>query len=72
VNESNSRVSDAGDGGSHDAQGFDSQMMSGTPQTMEDLVAQAMPGSPGFQRLNVRQQFWSTSTGTGLPSYSFV
>jgi len=41
-------MSNMEDGGSHGAQ-FDAQMMSGAPQSMEELVAQAMPGSSGMQ-----------------------
>merc|ERR1739838_615106 len=42
-------MSNYGDGGSQGAHGFDAQMMSGAPQSMEELVAQAMPGGSGMQ-----------------------
>merc|ERR1711970_1208119 len=42
-------ISNFGDGGSQGAHGYDAQMMSGAPQSMEELVAQAMPGSSGMQ-----------------------
>ncbi|CAL4092745.1 unnamed protein product, partial [Meganyctiphanes norvegica] len=42
-------MSNIGDGGSQGAQSFDAQMMSGAPQSMEELVAQAMPGGSGMQ-----------------------
>ncbi|KAK8752150.1 hypothetical protein OTU49_012248, partial [Cherax quadricarinatus] len=36
-------------GGSSGPQGFDPQMLTSQPQSMEDLVAQAIPGSSGLQ-----------------------
>ncbi|XP_042227451.1 longitudinals lacking protein, isoforms H/M/V-like isoform X3 [Homarus americanus] len=47
LNEGDSRT-DPG-GGSGGPQGFDPQMLASQPQSMEDLVAQAIPGSSGLQ-----------------------
>ncbi|KAK8745633.1 hypothetical protein OTU49_000299 [Cherax quadricarinatus] len=38
-----------GDGVSEGPQGFESQVLTSQPQTMEELVAQAMPGTSGIQ-----------------------
>lgn len=42
-----------GDSVSEGGQGFEPQVLTSQPQTMEELVAQAMPGTSGLQGVSV-------------------
>lgn len=54
-----------GGGGPTGPTGFESQMLASQPQSMEDLVAQAIPGSSGLQGVCI---FVATSTITTTAS----
>lgn len=59
---------DAGGGGGGSSSGsagppgYDPQMMGSQPQSMEELVAQAIPGSSGLQGVRAHQTFSSFSS----------
>lgn len=53
ITEGGDSRSDPGGGGG----GYDPQMMGSQPQSMEDLVAQAIPGSSGLQGVSTRILF---------------
>lgn len=49
----------SGDGVSEGGQGFEPQVLTSQPQTMEELVAQAMPGTSGLQGVSVLVFFFN-------------
>lgn len=61
LTESDSRTEAGGGGGnssgSTGAPGYDPQIMGSQPQSMEELVAQAIPGSSGLQGVSLSNQY---------------
>lgn len=56
-------------GGGGGPTGFESQMLASQPQSMEDLVAQAIPGSSGLQGVCI---FLVTTTITTVFLYLYI